>query len=347
MKSNNMDNTSYLVGMTTNELSSLAIRSGQPAFRGKQLADWIYRKYAAELSEMTNLPAAFKDTLNEEMKLHLGSIADVLKSRDGTAKYLISLDQGQAVETVLLPYKDRVSACVSTQVGCGVGCRFCATGMHGLERNLTAGEIVDQVLILGKESPKRISHVVYMGMGEPLFNYDNTIKSIHLLNDEVGIAMRHITVSTVGIVPRIKMLAKENLQITLAISLHAPDDERRAKLIPIADRFPLKDLIPACKAYSEDTKRRITFEYMMLKDVNDSISDAHELGKLLRGIMANVNLIPYNTVEGLPYEKPTSDKIGIFKSVLESVGLIVVQRMEKGNSVSGACGQLRYRKQTD
>ncbi|MHB1455789.1 MAG: 23S rRNA (adenine(2503)-C(2))-methyltransferase RlmN [Armatimonadota bacterium] len=342
-----MDKKSYLVGMTTDELTSLAIKAGQPAFRGKQLADWIYKKNAAELSEMTNLPATFRDTIAEEMNLHSGSVADLLKSRDGTAKYLINLDQGQSVETVLLPYKDRVSACVSTQVGCGVGCRFCATGIHGLERNLSAGEIVDQVLILQKESQKRISHVVYMGMGEPLFNYDNTVKSIRLLNDEVGIAMRHITVSTVGIVPRIKMLAKEDLQITLAISLHSPDDERRERLIPIASRFPLKDLIPACKEYSESTRRRITFEYMLLKDVNDSISDAHELGKLLRGIMANVNLIPYNHVEGLPYEKPTSEKIGIFKSVLENVGLVVVQRMEKGGSVAGACGQLRYRKPTE
>lgn len=342
-----MENKSYLVGMTTDELTSLAIELGQPAFRGKQLADWIYKKSAAELSAMMNLPAAFRENLIDNTKLHTGIVSDILKSRDGTAKYLINLDQGQSVETVLLPYKDRVSACVSTQVGCGVGCRFCATGIHGLERNLNAGEIVDQVLILQNESQKRISHVVYMGMGEPLFNYDNTLKSIRLLNDEVGIAMRHITVSTVGIVPRIAMLAKENLQITLAISLHAPTDEQREKLIPIASRFPLKDLIPACKAYSESTRRRITFEYMLIKDINDSISDAHELGKLLRGIMANVNLIPYNHVEGLVYEKPTSERIGIFKSVLESVGLVVVQRMEKGNSVSGACGQLRYRKRIE
>lgn len=340
----NMENKSYLVGLSTDELASLAVASGQPAFRGKQLADWIYKKNAADLYEMTNLPAVFRDSLAENANLHYGSIGDVLKSRDGTAKYLINLDLGQSIETVLLPYRDRVSACVSTQVGCGVGCRFCATGIHGLERNLNAGEIVDQVLILQNDSQKRVSHVVYMGMGEPLLNYDNVIKSIRLLNDEVGIAMRHITVSTVGIVPRIAMLAKENLQITLAISLHAPDDEIRGKLIPIASRFPLKDLIPACKAYSESTRRRITFEYMLIKDVNDSIANAHELGKLLRGIMANVNLIPYNHVEGLPYDKPTREKIGVFKSILESVGLVVVQRMEKGNSVSGACGQLRYRK---
>lgn len=342
-----MNKTDRIVGMKTSELESLVVSLGQPAFRGKQIADWVYRKNAADISEMTNLPLSLRNDLQGKMEVHHGSVADVSKAKDGTVKYLLSLDFGHSIEAVLLPYSERVTACVSTQAGCGVGCRFCATGIHGLDRNLTAGEMVDEVLILQRDSLRRVSHVVYMGMGEPLLNYDNALASIHLLNDEVGIAMRHITVSTVGITPRIKMLAKENLQITLAISLHASNDDTRRKLIPIAVRFPLDELIPVCKDYAQSTGRRITFEYMLIKDVNDSIKAAHELGKLLRGTLSNVNLIPYNHVEGLPYEKPTREKIDIFRSTLESVGLTVTQRMERGHSVAAACGQLRSRKPDD
>ena len=216
-------------------------------------------------------------------------------------------------------------------------------GFGSFERNLTAGEIVDEVLTCQEQTPRRISHVVYMGMGEPLLNYDEVVKSIRLLNDEVGIGMRHITISTVGITPRIERLAEEDLQLTLAISLHAPDDELRRRLIPISERYPLKALMRACKYYAEQTGRRITFEYLLIRDVNDSDAQAHELAHLVRGILANVNLIPYNAVEGLGMRRPTRERVRAFREVLVKEGVTVTQRMERGHTISAACGQLRRR----
>lgn len=332
-----------LVGMNKEEIQQYVEYLEQPGYRGRQIADWIYKKSVLDFSEMKNISALFAKQLDETSRIHAGKIIDIAKSKDGTNKYLIGFDDGNAIEAVLLPYSDRISVCISTQVGCGVKCRFCATGINGFRRNLTAAEIIDEVLLLQHESGRRISHVVYMGMGEPLFNYENVLDSIYKLNNELEISMRRITVSTVGIIPRIKMLAKENIPITLAISLHAPNDDLRKRLIPIADKYPLDELIESCKLYVKQTGRRITFEYLLIKDVNDSISAAHELGKLLRSIMANVNIIPYNKVEGLPFSKPETKKIDMFKGILESVGLTVTQRMEKGQSVSAACGQLRLR----
>lgn len=332
-----------LVGMSSDDIKEYIGSFGEKSFRGKQIADWIYRKSALKFTEMTNLPRSLIEKLKETAVIHTGRIKDIRKSKDGTAKYLISLNEGGSIESVILPYDSRVSVCISTQVGCAMGCKFCATGLDGVKRNLSAAEIVDQVLLLQRETSHRISHVVYMGMGEPLANYDNVLKSIHILNDEIGISMRRITLSTVGIIPRIRMLAKEDLPITLAISLHAPNDDLRRTLIPIASKYPLDDLVSTCKEYQQATGRRLTFEYLLIKGVNDSLSSAHELARLLRGLIANVNLIPYNRVEGLPYQKPDRGRIGSFRAVLESEGLSVTQRMEKGQSVDGACGQLRLR----
>lgn len=339
-----MEETPYhLLGMDTAELMQFVRSMGQPDFRGRQIAAWLYKQNAACIADMSDLPAAFRASLDESAILCRAKIVASDRSPDGTTKFLMELEDGQRIESVLLPYEDRVSACVSTQVGCPVGCLFCATGMGGFARNLTAGEIIDEVLTLQRESGRRISHVVYMGMGEPLLNYDHVLKSIRLLNDEVGIAMRHITVSTVGITPRIKQLAREKLQITLAVSLHAPNDALRRRIIPMASRYPLKELIAACREYAESTHRRVTFEYLLVRDMNDALPLASELADLLRGLLCNVNLIPYNAVEGLELNRPSQAHVRAFREALEQGGITVTQRMERGHSVSAACGQLRRR----
>lgn len=331
----------HLLGMTTLELETFAESMGQPRFRGRQIAVWLYKRNVDCIDEMTNLPTDFRDRLLHDAVLYRAKVITTSTSKDGTSKFLLEFEDEQRIEAVLLPYKERVSACVSTQVGCAAGCTFCATGIGGLVRNLTAGEIVDEVLTLQKAGTCRISHVVYMGMGEPLLNYDNVLKSIHILNDEIGIAMRHITISTVGITPRIKQLAGEKLQLTLAISLNAPNDNLRRRMMPISEKYPLKELTAACKQYAESTHRRITFEYLLIRGLNDSIPLANELAALVKGILCNVNLIPYNAVEGLPLSRPSQAHVQVFRSELEKAGVTVTQRMERGHAVSAACGQLR------
>lgn len=330
-----------LLGLTRAELSSLSEQLGHPAFRGKQIADWLYKKGVRDIDAMTNLPAAFRERLRADASLTRSEVVKQSRSPDGTTKYLLKLADGETIESVLLPYSDRTSVCVSTQIGCPAGCLFCATAMCGFVRNLTAGEIVDQVLTLQEQGGRRITHVVFMGMGEPLLNLDNVLAAIHLLNDEVGIGMRHITISTVGISPAIRQLQEMDLQLTLAISLHAPANELRRRLIPISAKYPLDQLMAACRDYANFTKRRVTFEYLLLAGVNDSPEHASELAHLLRHTLCNVNLIPYNEVEGKPYKRPTRSAIQAFRSVLEESGIETTQRMERGHSVSAACGQLR------
>jgi 23S rRNA (adenine2503-C2)-methyltransferase len=342
----NIEGFNHLLGMTTSELEQFVESLGQPRFRGRQIASWMYKRNAASIDEMTDLPAALRAALPDNAVFYRSRAARAGRSRDGTEKVLLELEDSQCIEAVLLPYEDRVSTCVSTQVGCAAGCVFCATGLSGFARNLTAGEIVDEVLTLQRDSVRRITHVVYMGMGEPLLNYDNVLKSIRVLNEEVGIAMRHITISTVGITPRIEKLASENLQLTLAVSLHAPNDEIRRKIIPMASHYPLKELMRACRSYAHATRRRITFEYMMIRGVNDAPELARQLATLLSGILCNVNLIPYNAVENLNLNRPSNSQINAFRSALEEAGIAVTQRVEKGHTVSAACGQLR-RKEVD
>jgi 23S rRNA (adenine2503-C2)-methyltransferase len=292
---------------------------------------------------MANLPAGMREELARVATLTRAEIVTESKARDGTTKYLLKLGDGETIESVLLPYPDRVSVCVSTQVGCPAGCLFCATAMCGFVRNLTAGEIVDQVLALQASGGQRITHVVFMGMGEPLMNFDSVIKALHLLNDEVGIGMRRMTISTVGIPAAIRNLQELDLQITLAISLHAPDDALRRQLIPISTSCEIAELMQACREYADFTKRRITFEYLLLAGVNDSPSQAAALAKLLHHKLCNVNLIPFNEVAGIPYKRPPRAAIQAFRAVLEDAGVEVTQRIERGHSISAACGQLRRR----
>ncbi len=332
-----------ILGMTTAELQCFCAELGEPAYRGRQLAEWVYKKGVSSFSEMTNLPTQLREKLSDITSVRCSKIVKSQLSSDGTTKYLLELVDGQKIESVLLPYDDRLTVCASTQVGCAAGCQFCATGMGGFKRNLTAGEIVDQVMALQREADRRVTNVVLMGMGEPLLNYNEVLKAIRLLNSEVGIAMRKLTISTVGITPRIQQLQSENLQITLAISLHAPDNDLRRQLIPMSSRYPLPGLISACRDYANATGRRVTYEYLLLAGVNDSTAHAQKLAGLLRGSLSNVNLIPYNSVPGKGFKKPMGFAINAFRQTLENFGVEVTQRFEKGHSVAAACGQLHAR----
>jgi len=260
---------------------------------------------------------------------------------DGATKFLLRLRDSQTIESVLLPYPDRLSVCVSSQVGCAAGCAFCATAQCGFVRNLSAGEIVDQVITMQERAGHRVSHVVMMGMGEPLMNLPDVTKSLGLLRDEVGISMRRITVSTVGITPAIRKLQELDTQITLAVSLHASNDDLRRRLIPLASKYPLGELIEACRDYANHTKRRVTFEYLLLAGVNDSHADAIRLAALIKGILCHVNLIPYNEIIGGEFSRPPGRVIEAFRSELQRAGVEVTQRAERGHSVSAACGQLK------
>lgn len=332
-----------LLGNNTAELEQIAQEMGQPAFRGRQLAQWLYQKCAFTIDEMTDLSRAFRDRLAEDFTVGRGKIAHRDAAQDGTIKYLLELNDREQVESVYLPYDERVSVCLSSQVGCPAGCTFCATAQGGLARNMTAGEIVDQILILASENPlRRISHAVYMGMGEPLFNYDEVIKSVRLLVGEVGMSPRHVTVSTVGVVPGILQLAEEELPVTLALSLHAPDDETRERLIPTARKWKVGEILDACGIYFQKTGRNLTFEYLLIGDVNDSPEQARALARLLRGLPGNVNLIPFNyvdTAEG--FKRPTQERVVEFRAELEKAGRVATQRMVRGHAISAACGQLR------
>lgn len=332
-----------LLGMTGHELEALAASLGERSFRGRQIAAWLYKRNASSIEEMSDLPALFRSELGRAARLNRVRVLARNEAPDGTTKSLLELEDGERIEAVLLPYEERVSVCVSTQVGCAAGCSFCATAIGGFARDLTAGEIIDEVLTLQQHNPRRITHVVYMGMGEPLLNYDNVLKSIRILNKEVGIAMRHTTISTVGITPRIRMLAEEKLQLTLAVSLHAPNDELRRRIIPLAERYPLRELMEACRYYADTTHRRITFEYLLIRGINDSTAPARELAALLKGMLCGVNLIPYNAVEGFELGRPSQARVRAFRSVLENLGITVTQRAERGHAVSAACGQLRRR----
>lgn len=331
-----------LFGYTPFQLTELCAQIGEPSYRAKQLSKWIYQLYARDFDSMTNLPLTLRQKLQQIATISRINVIDTQNSSDGTRKFLFGLDDQQNIESVYLPYHDRHSVCVSTQVGCAAGCSFCATGLSGFLRNLSAGEILDQVITIQQLTGERISHVVYMGMGEPLWNMQEVLKSIELLNQQVGISERSITVSTVGIVPRMIELAELNPRFTLAISLHAPDDVTRAEIMPIAKRWSIDEILDAGSYYTERTGRKVTIEYLLIDGVNNSPQQASHLARRLRGWIGNVNIIPWNKVESMPqFHSPSSEKISDFQKQLQMHGIAATIRQERGADIAAACGQLR------
>jgi 23S rRNA (adenine2503-C2)-methyltransferase len=330
-----------LVGLSTDELIAVAEGMGQGGFRGRQLAKWIYGKAEANLDAMRDLPAAFRQQLAESYVVSPLTVSTHRTSLDHVDKLLVHNGDEQVYECVLLPYQDRVSCCISSQVGCPMGCTFCATGLGGFDRNLTAGEIVGQYLLLQAISPRRISHVVFMGMGEPLLNVDAVVKTLNLLHDEVGLSYRHLTVSTVGLVPQIRQLAALNLPIHLALSLHSPIDEIRDQLMPVNHRWPVREVVGAMRDYQRATGRKVTFEYLLIDRLNDTEDQAERLATLVKGLPCVVNLIPFNYVDTRHgYRRPERERVQAFRRVLERRGVNTTERVERGHDIAAACGQL-------
>lgn len=324
---------------------------GQPGFRAAQLLDWVYRKRARSFEAMSDLPATLRAALAE--RFTLGSIETVrrLGSNDTTQKFLFRLPDAQLIETVLIPASpalygeasDRRTLCISTQVGCAYGCRFCASGLDGWKRNLRAGEIVEQILRVEEVAGENVNNLVFMGMGEPLANYDQLLRAIGIINAPwgVGLGARHITVSTSGLAPQIRQLADQPLQIRLAISLHGATDEVRTQIMPVNRKYPLAVLLDACRYYLQRKKQKLTFEYILIDNVNDTEAQALALAKLAAELEAKVNLIPYNTVEGLDWTRPPLARQQAFQHTLRARGVSATLRREKGHDIAAACGQLR------
>jgi 23S rRNA (adenine2503-C2)-methyltransferase len=327
--------------MGTPELAALAVSLGEKPFRGRQIGNWLYRRPVATVEQMLDLPAKFREVLAAGHDVSPIVTATHRRSSDGVDKLLMHNGDGQVYECVLLPYEERVSCCLSSQVGCPMGCTFCATGLGGFDRNLTAGEIVAQYLALQRLSDRRVSHVVFMGMGEPLLNLDNLLAAIRLLHTEIGLSLRHMTVSTVGLVPQIQRLAEERLPIHLALSLHSPFDDVRSRLMPVNHRWPVVEVVSAMRDYQRATGRKVTFEYLLIADVNDSVEQAEALARLLRGFPCIVNLIPFNWVDtGQGFQRPSRERVVAFRRALESRRINVTERVERGHDIAAACGQL-------
>lgn len=321
---------------------------GHPAFRARQLSNWVFHTSATDFPQMINLPLALRQRLQESFRLESLTVIRVATSLDGKAqKVLFQLYDGKTIESVLLSYESRLSICISTQVGCDIGCPFCATGQQGFERQLTVAEIVDQVLYFSRRlgEGKSINNVVFMGMGEPLANFANTWGAVEMLNSDQGFGLgaRHITISTAGLVPQIKELAQKPLQVGLAISLHAADDTLRNELVPINHRFPLKELISACKEYKAKTGRRVTFEYVLFDGINDDVKQARQLAHLLKNMDVLVNLIPANTSENPRFKAPSLEKMTAFRDELERLKIKATLRARRGTDIAAGCGQLRSR----
>jgi 23S rRNA (adenine2503-C2)-methyltransferase len=323
----------------------------QPRFRARQIADWLYRKRARSFAEMTDLPQSLREELATKLTWGNLETVRVLGSHDTTRKFLFRLDDGNLIESVLIPASpalygsrsDRLTICVSTQVGCAYGCKFCASGLEGWKRNLRADEIVEQLVATERDGGERIDNVVFMGMGEPLANYENLLRAIEIINARwgIGIGARRITVSTSGLVPQIRKLAEQPLQIRLAVSLHGATDAVREKIMPVNKKYPVAALFEACRYYTARKKQRITFEYILIADVNDSDEQARELARRAREFEAKVNLIPYNTVAGLNWNRPARGRQETFLAILREAGVAATLRREKGHDIAAACGQLR------
>ncbi len=330
--------------MNLDELTEYIKSIGQPAFRAKQLYEWMHVKLADSYDEMSNIPAALKQRLQNECDMPVHELVrKQFSAEDKTAKYLFRLEDGNLIESVLMHYHHGNSVCISSQVGCRMGCRFCASTLDGLERNLRPSEMLDQIYRIQKDSGERVSNVVVMGSGEPFDNFDNLIKFEQLLTDENGlnISARNLTVSTCGIVPNIYRLADMKLQLTLAISLHAPNDERRKALMPIANKYSIAEIMEACRYYINKTGRRVTFEYSLVKGENDTDECAAELSELVKGMNCHINLIPVNPIKERNFKQSDIDRINKFKNKLEKNRINVTIRREMGRDIDGACGQLR------
>ncbi|MGJ3251773.1 MAG: 23S rRNA (adenine(2503)-C(2))-methyltransferase RlmN [Elainellaceae cyanobacterium] len=329
-----------LLGASQAELTEWVTAQGQPAYRGKQIHQWIYQQSVRSLDDVTVLPKQWRADIADipigRSQLHYRSVAP-----DKTVKYLLRLEDRQIIETVGIPTSKRLTVCVSSQVGCPMACDFCATGKGGFTRNLQRHEIVDQVLTVQEDFQRRVSNVVFMGMGEPLLNVDHVIAAVRSLNEDVGIGQRSLTVSTVGIPGRIRRLAQHQLQATLAVSLHASNQQLREQLIPSAHHYPLDDLLAECREYVQLTGRRVTFEYILLAGLNDCPEHADELAHHLRGFQSHVNLIPYNPIQEVDFQRPNPQRIQAFVDRLEAHKIAVSVRQTRGLAADAACGQLR------
>jgi 23S rRNA (adenine2503-C2)-methyltransferase len=331
--------------LSLKELAAYLEKAGQSAYRAKQIWQWLYQKRVTSFAEMTNLSGELRARLSDEFSISRLNELRRAESRDGTVKFLFGLNDGQNIESVLIPEAKRLTLCISTQAGCGFGCAFCATALLGLKRNLRASEIVDQVIDAARtlEHERRITHVVLMGMGEPLANYSQTLQAVEILSEPswgVGISPRRITLSTVGLVPQIRKLMEET-RVHLAISLHAANDELRSRLMPVNRKYSLAELMDCCRSLPIPRRKRITFEYVLLNGVNDSESDARQLGELLRGIRCKVNLIPFNPHPESAFERPPAEAIERFQRTLQQRGLQINVRRPRGDDIQAACGQLQ------
>jgi 23S rRNA (adenine2503-C2)-methyltransferase len=346
--SSRIDKKVNLLDLNRADMEAFFAEMGEKAFRAKQVIQWLHQYGVADFEAMTNLSKALRAKLEQVAEIRVPEVVIDQASADGTHKWLLKLDSGNSVETVFIPESGRGTLCVSTQVGCALECSFCSTAQQGFNRNLTVAEIIGQVWVANKalgRDPKGeriISNVVFMGMGEPLLNFDNTVKAIDLLMDDFayGLSKRRVTVSTSGVVPALDRL-KEISDVALALSLHAPDDELRNKLVPLNKKYPIHEVLDACKRYlAGDTRRKVTIEYVMLEGVNDSPAQARALVKLLKGVPAKVNLIPFNPFPNTPYRRSSDAAIDAFRDVLIKGGLITITRRTRGDDIDAACGQL-------
>jgi 23S rRNA (adenine2503-C2)-methyltransferase len=344
-----------LASLTREELAERLATQQQPAFRAGQVLAWVYRKRAGSFGDMSNLPAALREALGAQFTLSSLELVRRLGSRDTTQKFLFRLGDGQLIETVLIPASpalygeasDRRTLCISSQVGCAYGCKFCASGLDGWTRNLQAGEIVEQILRVEAAAGEKVNNVVFMGMGEPLANYEQLIRAIGIINAPwgIGLGARHLTISTSGLAPQIRRLAEQPLQVRLAISLHGATDAVRAQIMPVNRKYPLAELLDACRYYRALKKQKLTFEYILIDGVNDTDEQARALAPLANALEAKVNLIPYNDVAGLAWSRPPLERQEAFVRLLRASGVFATLRREKGHDIDAACGQLRRQTQ--
>lgn len=335
------NNLPSLIGLTSQELCQQLKNLGEQSWRGKQIAHHLYQQFESDFLKMQDLPLTLRQKLQDGFNVNPLVVEKHQKSTDHVDKLLVHNGDHQLFECVLLPYTKRVSCCLSTQVGCPMGCHFCATGLSGFDRNLTVAEIVGQFHLLQSISQARISHIVFMGMGEPLLNFDHVLKSMNIIHDEIGLSYRHMTLSTVGIVPQIQKLATYKLPIHLALSLHSPMDEIRTRIMPVNKKWPVAEVIQSMREYQKATKRKVTFEYLLIDKVNDTLDQAQKLAALIRNIPCVVNLIPFNYVDTEQgFRRPSDQRIYAFREELEHQRINVTQRTERGHHIAAACGQL-------